>query len=83
MILTQFLILPLIAEVTFKNTCKVKTTEKLLKSELDRVLNPKVYDIRLRPFFGTGRPVTGNGHTFHFEKISHNSKSYKIHQGFN
>ena len=63
------MILPIIAEVTFKNTCKVKTTEKLLKSELDRVLNPKVYDIRLRPFFGTGRPVTGIGHEFYSYKI--------------
>ena len=66
--MTQFLILPLIAEVTFENTCKIKTTEKLLKSELDRVLNPKVYDIRLRPFFGTGKPVKGSGHNLFTRK---------------
>ena len=41
--------------------CKRKTTEKVLKQELDRVLDPSVYDIRLRPYFGTAKPVTVTG----------------------
>ena len=52
MILLSFLLLPttLIAQVQFETSCtrETRATENELKVELDRILDPNVYDIRLR-----------------------------------
>ena len=31
--------------------------EENLKKELDRIMDPKKYDIRLRPYFGTSKSM--------------------------
>jgi len=37
--------------------CDEYANEENLKKELDRIMDPKKYDIRLRPYFGTNKAV--------------------------